>query len=410
MKHLIFATALLSAPALHAQGGGAPDAAKPAAPAAPATPAAAANRIAFTFYGAEAAKPGNVFFSPYSMYTAFSMAYEGARGQTASEIASVFGYPAKPAELRAAARSLKRSVAAAAKGAEFTQANSFWVQKGYNFLPDYVKTLKTSYSGESRTADFRMHTEAARAEINKWTAVKTNQRIKELFPADSLTALTRLVLVNAVYFKGLWQTPFKKDMTFEADFTKTGGEKVKAQMMSAPGTRDAEYAETDEYQAVRLPYKGGGLSMLALLPREGKTTADLEKGLDAAKLDGIRKSLAKEKVRVFLPKFSFSSGFKLNDDLAGLGMPTAFTDKADFSGMDGSKGLYIQNAFHKAFVEVSEEGTEAAAATGVAMGLKSMPMDMLVFRADRPFLFFIEDHKSGLLLFMGRLEDPAKAG
>lgn len=413
MKHLIFATVLLSAPALYAQGGAQPAPAKPAAPAAaPAaaapTPAEAANQIAFKFYGAGASQPGNVFFSPYSMYTAFSMAYEGAKGQTASEIASVFGYPAKPEDLRADAKRLSRRLAAAAKGAEFTQANSFWVQRGYNFLPAYINTLKSAYAGEARNADFRMHTEAARTEINKWTAGKTKQKIQELFPADSLTALTRLVLVNAVYFKGMWAAPFKKDMTFEADFTKTGGEKVKAQMMTAPGTRDAEYAENDDYQALRLPYKGGGLSMLLLLPREGKTTADLEKGLDAAKLAEIRKGLAQEKVRVFLPKFSFSSGFKLNDALAGLGMPTAFTDKADFSGMDGSKGLYIQNAFHKAFVEVSEEGTEAAAATGVAMGLKSMPMDMLVFRANRPFLFFIEDPKNGLLLFMGRVDDPTK--
>ncbi|MDD2803945.1 MAG: serpin family protein [Elusimicrobiales bacterium] len=391
MKYILCAAALLSAGGLRAAD-------------APADP----NQIAFKFYAAEAAKPGNVFFSPYSMYTAFAMTYEGAKGDTASEIASVFGYPAAAGDLRAAAARQKKALAAAARDAEFTQANSFWMQKGYNFLPDYLRALKKFYSGEGKNTDFRGRTEAARKDINSWTAAKTKGRIKELFPADSLDALTRLVLVNAVYFKGAWQTPFKKDMTFEADFTKTGGEKVKVSMMSAPGTRDAEYTENDEFQAVRLAYKGGGLAMLVLLPREGKSPADLEKGLDGAKLDEIRKSLGKEKVRVFLPKFSFSSGFKLNAALAGLGMPTAFTEKADFSGMDGTKSLYIQNAFHKAFVEVSEEGTEAAAATGVAMGLKSMPMGIMTFRANRPFLFFIEDPKSGLLLFMGRMEDPSK--
>lgn len=396
MKRIIFTAALLASAGQLQAAGEAP------------APAAAANTIAFKFYSAEAAKPGNIFFSPYSMYTAFSMAYEGAKGNTAGEIASVFSYPAKPEELRSAAAGLKKSLAAAAAGAEFTQANSFWAQKGYKFLPAYLKTLKTVYGAEARNADFLGATEKARGEINAWTAGKTKGKIKELFPADSLTALTRLVLVNAVYFKGQWKAPFKKDMTFEADFTRAGGDKVKASMMAAPGTRDADYAENEEFQALRLPYKGGGLSMLVLLPKPEKTVADLEKGLDAAKLDGIRKSLAAEKVKVFLPKFSFSAGFKLNDALAGLGMPTAFTDKADFSGMNGRKDLYIQNAFHKAFVEVSEEGTEAAAATGVAMGLKSMPMDLLVFRADRPFLFFIEDTKSGLLLFMGRMEDPSK--
>jgi serpin B len=391
MKYILCAAALFSAGSLSAAGA-----------------AADANQIAFKFYGAEAAKPGNVFFSPYSMYTAFAMTYEGAKGQTATELASVFGYPADTAALRASAAGLKKSLAAASKGAEFTQANSFWMQKGYNFLPGYLQALKKFYAGEGKSADFRGRTEVARKDINAWTAARTGNKIKELFPADSLDALTRLVLVNAVYFKGAWQQPFKKDMTFEADFTKTGGEKVKAQMMSAPGTRDAGYTENDDFQAVRLPYKGGGLSMLVLLPREGKSPADLEKGLDGARLDEIRKSLNTEKVRVFLPKFSFSSGFKLNSALAGLGMPTAFTEQADFSGMNGQKSLYIQNAFHKAFVEVSEEGTEAAAATGVAMGLKSMPMGMLTFRANRPFLFFIEDPKSGLLLFMGRMEDPTK--
>jgi serpin B len=144
-----------------------------------------------------------------------------------------------------------------------------------------------------------------------------------------------------------------------------------------------------------------------LLPKEGRTLADLQRTFSPEKLDGIRKGLYNQKVKVFLPRFKFSSGYKLNGALAGLGMPEAFTDKADFSGMEKGKRLYIQTAFHKAFVEVSEEGTEAAAATGVAMGLKSMVMDFAVFRANRPFLFLIEDPKSGLVLFLGRMENPA---
>ncbi|MDP2866621.1 MAG: serpin family protein, partial [Elusimicrobiota bacterium] len=219
--------------------------------------------------------------------------------------------------------------------------------------------------------------------------------------------LSRLVLVNAVYFKGTWLESFSRDMTADADFTKTGGEKVKVKMMASPGVRNAEYAEDEELQALRLPYKGGSLSMLVLLPREGKPLAGLEKDLTAEKLEALRKGLQKEKVKVFLPRFTFKTGYRLNDALAGLGMPAAFTEgAADFSAMDGTNKLYIQTAFHKAFVEVNEEGTEAAAATGIAMGVKSMPMAMLRFRADRPFLFFIEDAKSGLILFMGRLEEP----
>lgn len=404
MKNLILALAVLAAAGAAFAATAKPGkAGKP-----PADPAAEANRLAFKFYKAQtAADEGNVFFSPYSMYSAFGMAYEGAKGKTAEEIAAVFGFPA-PAGLRAGLASLNKALAEAAKDAEFTQANSFWAQSGYKFLPAYTGALKEHYSAEARNVDFKTKAEPARAAINDWTAGKTKGHIKDLFPPDSLNALTRLVLVNAVYFKGQWETQFSKEMTFQADFTRSDGQVVKAPMMSAPGTREAEYAENDDLQAVRLAYRGGGLSMLVLLPKEGKKLAGLEKDLTPEKLDGLRKGLVPEKVRVFLPKFSFSSGYKLNAALAGMGMPTAFTQKADFSGMDGSKDLYIQNAFHKAFVDVSEEGTEAAAATGVAMGLKSMPMDMLVFRANRPFLFFIEDPKSGLLLFIGRMEDPTK--
>lgn len=396
MKHYIFAAALLSAAGTAGAQEGA--AAKTADP----------NAIAFKFYAGEAAKPGNVFFSPYSMYTAFGMAYEGAKGATAEEIAGVFAFPGG-ADLRAGLASIKKNLDAASKGAEFIQANSFWAQKDYKFLPAYLKTLKTGYGAEARNADFKKKTEGARKEINSWTSKQTKGKIPELFPADSLTAMTRLVLVNAVYFKGQWETTFKKDMTFDTDFTKTGGAKVKVKMMSAAAARDAEYTENEELQALRLPYKGGGLSMLVLLPKRGKAVTDVEKDFGAGKLEDLRKSLVTEKVKVFLPRFKFSAGYKLNGPLAALGMPTAFTDKADFSGMDGTKGLYIQNAFHKAFVEVNEEGTEAAAATGVAMGLKSMPMGQKMFRADRPFLFFIEDTKTGLILFMGRMEDPAKS-
>lgn len=368
---------------------------------------ARANAIAFKFYAAEAQKPGNVFFSPYSMYTAFAMAYEGAAGSTAREIASVFSFPAKTKDLRADLDAIKKDLARASQDAEFVQANSFWAQKDFKFLPSYLKTLRSAYGADAMQTDFLGQTEAARRGINAWTENKTRGKIRELFPQGSLDQLTRLVLVNAVYFKGRWQAPFKKEMTSEADFTLDGGTKTRVHMMGAPGTREAQYGETGELQALRLPYAGGGLSMLVLLPKEGRTLADLQRSFSPEKLEEIRKVLYNQKVKVFLPRFKFSSGYKLNGALAGLGMPEAFTDKADFSGMEKGKRLYIQTAFHKAFVEVSEEGTEAAAATGVAMGLKSMVMDFAVFRADRPFMFFIEDPKSGLVLFMGRMENPA---
>lgn len=370
------------------------------------SPAQRANAIAFKFYAGEAKKPGNIFFSPYSMASAFAMAYEGAKGGTAREIAAVFSFPKKTKDLRADLAGLKKDVNASLKGAVFTQANSFWAQKDYKFRPDYELTLRSAYDAQAMTADFKNKTEEARKQINAWTEGKTRGRIRGLFPEGSLDSLTRLVLVNAVYFKGQWEHPFAKTMTSEADFTRAGDRKVKVQMMAAPKEQDAEYSEDGDLQALRLAYHGGGLSMLLLLPREGKSLGALERGLNQEKLDAIRKGLYNQKVKVFLPRFSFSSGFRLNAALAGLGMPTAFTDKADFSGMDGKKDLYIQTAFQKAFVEVTEEGTEAAAATGVAMGLKSMMLEYSVFRANRPFLFLIEEANSGLILFMGRVEDP----
>jgi serpin B len=215
------------------------------------------------------------------------------------------------------------------------------------------------------------------------------------------------VLVNAVYFKGKWASPFTRAMTGDAEFTLSGGTKTKVQMMCFSGTRDLEYGETEDFQALRLPYNGG-LDMLVALPRAGMKLADAQKKMTTGGLEALRGSLERQKVKAFLPKFSFTSGFELNEALASLGMPTAFTTAADFSGMDGTRNLYIQHAVHKAFVEVNEEGTEAAAATGISMGMKSMRLDFALFRADRPFFFFIEEPKSGLILFMGRVEDPAR--
>jgi serpin B len=399
MKHLMVFSAVL----LLAQTGFCADKKKDPAPGA----AERANAIAFKFYAAEAKKPGNVFFSPYSMYSAFAMVYEGARGKTAGEISSVFAFPAKAKDLRAGLGELNKGLDAAARGAEFVQANSFWAQKDYKFLPAYLKTLRGEYRADAMEADFKLETEKSRQRINAWTENKTKGKIRNLFPQGALDTLTRLVLVNAVYFKGRWAAPFSAEMTADADFTRDSGEKVKVRMMGAPGTRSADYNENDRLQALRLPYAGGGLAMLVLLPRPGVTLASLEQELTPEKLKELRSGLYTQKVKAFLPRFSFSTDYQLNRSLADMGMPEAFTERADFSGMDSSKRLYIQKAVHKAFVEVNEEGTEAAAATGVAMGLKSMVMDFTVFRADRPFLFFIEDAATGLVLFMGRMENPA---
>jgi serpin B len=370
-------------------------------------PADRPNALAFKLYAKEAAAPGNLFFSPYGVYTAMAMAYEGAKGRTAKELAAACSLPARTETLRRDLAALDKAVQAAARDAEFAQANSFWAQANYKFLPGYTALLSSDYGAEALNADFVTAPEAARARINAWTEERTKGRIKGLFSEGALSPMTRLVLVNAVYFKGKWEQPFTKAMTGDAEFTLNGGTKTKVQMMGFAGTRDLEYGETGDFQALRLPYKGG-LDMLVALPKPGVKLADAQKKLTPSGLAALRKSLESQKVKAFLPRFTFSSGFELNPALAALGMPTAFTDAADFSGMDGTRNLYIQRAVHKAFVEVNEEGTEAAAATGVSMGMKSMRLDFALFRADRPFFFFIEEPATGLVLFMGRVEDPGR--
>jgi serpin B len=402
LKNVFFAAALAAGCAAPALAGKSPEKSVPEAP-----PADAPNTLAFKLYAKEAAAPGNLFFSPYSIYTAMAMAYEGARGKTAKEMAAALSFPVKAETLRSGLAGLNRDVAAAAQGAEFAQANSFWAQAGHRFLPAYSALLTTVYGAEGMNADFTADPETARGRINSWAEDRTSGRIKDIFQKGALDKDTRLALVNAVYFKGNWSSPFTKAMTGNAEFTRESGTKTTVQMMGFSGTRELQYGETEDFQALRLPYSGG-LDMLVALPRAGLKLADAQKKLTPGGLEALRGCLAPQNVKAFLPKFTFSSGLELNSALASLGMPAAFSSAADFSGMDGSRDLYLQRAVHKAFIDVNEEGTEAAAATGGALTMKGMQLDFALFRADRPFFFFIEEPKSGLILFMGRVADPGR--
>ncbi|KAF0126300.1 MAG: serpin-like protein [Elusimicrobia bacterium] len=380
-----------------------------AAAAAPAVPALAPynNDFAIKLYRSLAPENGNIFFSPYSITSAFAMTREGAKGPTADEFTQVFGFPA-PAKGLAESFEAAAGALEAGKGtAKLTLANSIWPQRGYKFKAEYLSKLKKSYGAQSSVVDFSKDAEAARKEINDWTGKKTEGKIKDLFPPKSLTALTRLVLASAVYFKGTWQHPFEAGMTSDADFFVKAGEPVKVKMMAHPGQKKRLYTADDLASVVDLPYAGGSLSMMAVLPREGKSLAEVEEVLSAKKLADWREAMDLRDVKAFLPRFKFSAKYSLAERLPAMGLKLAFTDAADFSGMDGTQDLYIQKAFHQAFVEVNEEGTEAAAATGVAMGLKSIQMDFELFRADRPFLFLILENKTGLVLFIGRVENPA---
>lgn len=372
-----------------------------------------ANAFAFRLNARAQETAGNVFFSPYSMYAAFGMVYEGARGGTAEELGRVFGFQADTATERGEAWLLRRELAAAAKGSEFGQANAVWYQIGYGFLPEYEGALKKYYGASAEMTNFRTAPDRAAAGINAWAAKWTGGRVPALFAPGSITALTRLVLANAVYFKGKWALPFDKQATAEGDFTLADGASVKAATMYTGGPVKAAYYEDSDLQAAALPYAGGTLRLLALLPLQGGA-AELGRALTPERLAAVRAGLKvpREKVEVYLPAFRFGSSWDLNPLLSGLGMPRAFAPGADLSGMDGTKNLYLQAAVQKAFVEVNEEGAEAAAVTAVAAtpGAAARSPKPKVFRADRPFLFLIEDARTGLILFMGRVSDPRAAG
>ncbi len=372
------------------------------------------NRFAFDLYKSMAGNPeygdGNIFFSPLSLSTALAITYEGARGQTADEIQSVFHFPENRTILRSGYTDLIARINDQADDCTLRTANALWAEKTHPFLPDYLGIADRTYGAKTTNLDFINAPDDSRVAINQWVEEKTEDRIKDLIPPGAIDSSTALVITNAIYFKGTWEKQFDPVLTRDADFLSGNGDAVRVPMMQR--TDDAAvfgYAETDKFQVLEMPYESGSgteLSMLVVLPRENDT-AGIAKSLDAGTLQEIRQSLAFRIVRVYFPKFVMETKYFLPRTLSEMGMPRAFTSAADFSGMDGSRDLFITDVIHQAFVEVNEEGTEAAAATAVIMG-KGVAMvdDVPVFRADHPFIFFIQERETGNILFMGRVSDP----
>ena len=374
---------------------------------------AAANQFAFELYGQYRNTDDNVFFSPYSISSALQMTYEGARGKTAQEMAAVFHFPDNAATRIGSFAKLYEQINPQNASYRLSTANALWAQNDYPFDQNYLKTVETYYRGKATNLDFVSDTENSRQTINEWVSDKTAQKIPELFASGSLNPLTRLVLTNAIYFKGKWISPFEKMLTKEKDFTAPNGAKTKCQMMNIK--ESFGYAETADYQALELPYENNDLSMVIILPKNGRM-APVEGELSVEKFAAIKNDLKSELVDVFLPKFKFDASYNMNQTLAKMGMPTAFDDgNADFSGMyDKTKtteNLYIGLVIHKAYIDVYEEGTEAAAATGVAMQATSAVMEppqAKIFNADHPFIFAIVHNDTGSILFMGKVNDPNK--
>jgi serpin B len=367
--------------------------------------------FAWSLYHELAGTEGNLFLSPYSISTAFAMTYAGARGDTEKQMAAALRYSLGQEELHPAfARLESRLKKAQQGGILLSVANSLWPQKEYPFLDDYMKLIQRNYGVSITPVDYKQSTEAARQSINGWVADKTQSRIKDLIKPGILQSLTRLVLVNAIYFKGKWEHPFKAENTKDSPFHVTSEKTVQAPLMSRK--LECRYASLPLLDIIELPYVGGGMSMMVLLPKRADGLRQLEGEMSADSLSRWTSELAKREVLVSLPRFKMTSEFRLDDALKAMGMIDAFRDdKANFAGMDGhTDWLYISAAIHKAFVEVNEEGTEAAAATAVVMSKRGMSAPPPVFRADHPFVFLIQENQTGSILFMGRICDPTKAG
>lgn len=345
----------------------------------------------------------NVFFSPYSVSTALGMTYAGARGNTEAQMAKALHFSLPQEQLHPAfARLAEQMNSTEGKGYQLQIANALWGQQGYPFAQAFIDIAAAYYQGGFTAVDFAGNTEGSRQLINRWVEQHTADKVKDLLHPGDVDGLTRLVLTNAIYFKGDWAQQFKKTNTRQEPFFTRPESSVMAEMMHQTGRFG--YARTENMQLLAMPYVGDELEMVLLLPEQGEAG---NVPLCPGELQQLLDSLTEQQVKVAMPKFKFETRYSLPAVLSDLGMTDAFAvPPADFSGMDGSKGLYITNVIHQAVIEVNEEGSEAAAATAVVVGIKSMPSPIAEFRADRPFTFLIRHKATGSILFLGKVANP----
>ena len=365
-------------------------------------------------YAAMSEEDGNIFYSPYSISLALSMAYGGARGTTESQMADTLRFNLPQDRLHQVFNTLdldlnSRASRGDGEGFDLNIANSAWGQAGHGFLPAYLDTLAVNYGGHLREVNFRRLPDDARERINDWVFDETEGRIEDLIAPGSITSFTRLVLANAVYFKAKWEQPFDEGATSRGRFHTLDGTTRGVEMRRQ--TETLAYARGDNYQAVELPYQGGDMSMIILLPDAGRFN-EFEDFLDSHLLDSATKNLARHRVNLTMPKFKMDARLGLVATLEAMGMPNAFdATRAEFQGMDGlsclagdDECLSISDVVHKAYVSVDEAGTEAAAATAVMVGITSAePEEPVMLTIDRPFILFIQDRETRTVLFMGRV-------
>ncbi|MFN8396406.1 MAG: serpin family protein [Bacteroidia bacterium] len=371
------------------------------------------NALAFKLYR-QLTKPQSQqgkgqFFSPFSIFVALSMTSEGLQGKSLETLRTAMELPDE-ATLHAGLMEIGKSLNAKDLPYAMALANAIWPDAGTKLQPKFLETIREIYLGESKPLDYQNDAEASRKTINDWVEKLTRERIKNLLPAGSIDADTRMVLTNAIYFKGSWAQEFDKTLTLDQPFLRDGLAPVKVPLMYRPaGETHLQYVELDGTQILELPYKGDDLSMVIMLPESGKI-GTLESSLNATEWNNVRKSMSPQLVDVRLPRFKMTLGGSIREQLIGIGLSSLF-EAGDFSRMfvDGG-GYTVSDVYHKAFVEVNEEGTEAAAATAVVVVCAdAMPREEVIidFRADHPFIFMIQQRSTGNILFMGKVTDPS---
>lgn len=369
------------------------------------------NAFALDLYAALRSEDGNLIASPYSISLALAMTRAGAAAETARQMDAVLHFGLPPERLHPAFNALDLELASRSQTAsseadplQLNIANAVWAQQDHPFRREYLDLLALNYGAAVFPADFTTRPEPVRREINRWVGDRTNGRIEDLLAPGALDASTRMVLVNAIYFKADWQTPFDPHDTYEAPFYRLDGSQVQVAMMH--NELDLPYGRGENFQAVELPYAGGTAAMTIIVP-ETDQFAVFESAFDVSVLEAILGRMQPTRVLLGLPKFTFSGQFDLSATLSGMGMSAAFDPgQADFSGMDGERDLYISDVIHQAFVAVDEKGTEAAAATAVVMALSAAMPEGIPLEINRPFLFVIRDVPTGQILFVGRVLDP----
>jgi len=372
------------------------------------------NTFALNLYQEIRTNTGNLFYSPYSISSAIAMTYSGARNETESQMANTLNFTLPQNRLHPAFNALDLELAARGVGAEgqdgegfrLNIANSIWGQKDYSFLPGFLDVLAENYGAGLSLLDFYNAPEDSRIVINTWVSEQTEDKINDLIPKGAISYLTRLVLTNAIYFNAAWNLPFDEELTIDGHFYLPGGSQVTTPMMSQTGY--CGYTEGDGYKAVELLYDGEELSMVVLCPEAGRFD-EFENTITPDRLNAIINDFSSANVQLKLPKFTYESGsISLKKALTQMGMPVPFSSSADFSGINGTRDLFISDIFHKAFVSVDEAGTEAAAATAVIVGEISIPLPPVEVTIDRPFIFLIRDIKTHAILFIGRIVNPAE--